>query len=186
MGLEQKLKQQLHLNVYGGANRYDTSIAISRNGWNATSDYAVIASGEDFGDAISAAPLAKKYNAPILLVSKDKLDNGSDDNNISSEISRLKVKKVFLIGGTGSVSENVENILINKGIEVERIAGKDRYEFSVKIAKRVGTDNGIVLASGEEFADALSIAPIAAAKGMPVILVPKDEVTSEDKRLYKL
>lgn len=165
-----------------GANRYDTSVSISRNGWNATSDYAVVVSGEGFGDALSAAPLAKKYNAPILLVSKDKLDNQSDSNlNISEELSRLKVKKVFLIGGTGVVSTNVENTVKNKGIEVERISGADRYATSVEVAKKVGTDNGIVVATGEDFPDALSIAPIAATKGMPIILVPKNNITPELK-----
>lgn len=164
-----------------GANRYDTSISISKNGWNATSDYAVIASGEDFGDALSAAPLAKKYNAPILLVSKDKLDNQSAVDNVTSELSRLKVKKVFIIGGTGAVSEAVENVIKSKGIELERIAGKDRYATSIEIAKQVGSDNGVVVATGQDFPDALSIAPIAASKGMPIILVPKDEVTTEIK-----
>lgn len=164
-----------------GANRYDTSVSISKNGWNATSDYAVIANGEDFGDALSAAPLAKKYNAPILLVSKDKLDNQSTVDNVTSELSRLKVKKVFLIGGTGAVSEAVESIIKSKGIELERIAGKDRYATSIEIAKQVGTDKGVVVATGQDFPDALSMAPIAASKGMPIILVPKDEVTSELK-----
>ncbi len=35
------------------------------------------------------------------------------------------------------------------------------------------SDN-IVVASGNGFADALSIAPIAAKKGFPIILSPKD------------
>jgi putative cell wall-binding protein len=164
-----------------GADRYETSVAISQNGWNAVSDYAVIASGEDFGDALSAAPLAKKYNAPILLVSKDKLDNQSDANNISSELLRLKVKKVFLIGGNGSISENVEKVIKSKGIEIDRISGKNRYATSIEIAKRVGIDNGIVLTTGQDFADALSVAPIAASKGMPIIIVPKDQLTAEIK-----
>ena len=181
IGAGSKAKAAITPERIWGPDRYDTSTAISRNGWSATSDYAVIASGQDFGDALSAAPLAKKYNAPILLVSKDNLDNQASANNISSEISRLKVKKVFLIGGTGAISENVESVLKNKGVEVERVSGKDRYATSVEIAKKIGTDKGIVLATGESFVDALSISPIAAAKGMPVILVPKDEVTPEIK-----
>ncbi len=166
----------------GGANRYDTSVAVSKNGWSATSDYAVIASGEEFSDALSAAPLAKQYNAPILLVSKDKLDNQSNNtNNITVELSRLKVKKVFLIGGEGAVSLNVENTIKNKGIEVERLSGKDRYDTSIQIAKKVGVDKGIVITTGEDFPDALSMAPIAASKGMPIILMSKDGIPASDK-----
>lgn len=178
IGVTTRAKAAVNPERIGGANRYDTSIAVSRNGWNTTSDYVVITSGEDFGDALSAAPLAKKYNAPILLVSKDNLDNQSDSaSNLTNELSRLKAKKAFIIGGTGSVSSKVEDAIKNKGIEIERISGNDRYDTSVEIAKKVGANNGVVIAKGDDFADALSAAPIAASKEMPIILVPKDKVT---------
>jgi putative cell wall-binding protein len=177
IGVTTRAKAAVNPERIGGANRYDTSIAVSKNGWNATSDYVVIASGEDFGDALSAAPLAKKYNAPILLVSKDNLDNQSDSaSNLTNELSRLKSKKAFIIGGTGSVSSKVEDAIKNKGIEIERISGNDRYDTSVEIAKKVGANNGVIIAKGDDFADALSAAPIAASKEMPIILVPKDKV----------
>ncbi|MTK11782.1 MAG: cell wall-binding repeat-containing protein [Clostridiaceae bacterium] len=177
IGVTTRAKAAVNPERIGGVNRYDTSIAVSKNGWNATSDYVVIASGEDFGDALSAAPLAKKYNAPILLVSKDNLDNQSDSaSNLTNELSRLKAKKAFIIGGTGSVSSKVEDAIKNKGIEIERISGNDRYDTSVEIAKKVGANNGVIIAKGDDFADALSAAPIAASKEMPIILVPKDKV----------
>lgn len=177
IGVTTRTKAAVNPERIGGANRYDTSIAVSKNGWNATSDYVVIASGEDFGDALSAAPLAKKYNAPILLVSKDNLDNQSDSaSNLTNELSRLKAKKAFIIGGTGSVSSKVEDVIKNKGIEIERISGNDRYDTSVEIAKKVGANNGVIIAKGDDFTDALSAAPIAASKEMPIILVPKDKV----------
>ncbi|MBI6873669.1 cell wall-binding repeat-containing protein [Clostridium aciditolerans] len=177
IGVTTRTKAAVNPERIGGANRYDTSIAVSKNGWNATSDYVVIASGEDFGDALSAAPLAKKYNAPILLVSKDNLDNQSDSaSNLTNELSRLKAKKAFIIGGTGSVSSKVEDAIKNKGIEIERISGNDRYDTSVEIAKKVGANNGVIIAKGDDFIDALSAAPIAASKEMPIILVPKDKV----------
>lgn len=178
IGVTTRTKAAVNPERIGGANRYDTSIAVSRNGWNATSDYVVIASGEDFGDALSAAPLAKKYNAPILLVSKDNLDNQSDSaSSLTKELSRLKAKKAFIIGGIGSVSSKVEDAIKNKGIEIERISGNDRYDTSIEIAKKVGANNGVVIAKGDDFADALSAAPIAASKEMPIILVPQDKVT---------
>lgn len=178
IGVTTRAKAAVNPERIGGANRYDTSIAVSRNGWNTTSDCVVITSGEDFGDALSAAPLAKKYNAPILLVSKDNLDNQSDSaSNLTNELSRLKAKKAFIIGGTGAVSSKVEDAIKNKGIEIERISGNDRYDTSIEIAKKVGATNGVVIAAGDDFADALSAAPIAASKEMPIILVPKDKVT---------
>ncbi|MFL0194916.1 cell wall-binding repeat-containing protein [Clostridium sp. WILCCON 0269] len=156
----------------GGSTRYDTSVLISQNGWSQSSDYAIIISGQDFEDALCAAPLARKYNAPILLAPKDKVDNQPDGNNLSKELYRLKVKKVFLIGREDYISPNIECEIEDRGIEVKKIVGKDKYDISFQVAKMVGTDNGMVLVNGESCTDAVTISSIAAAKGMPLILVP--------------
>ena len=152
-----------------GLNRYETSAEICKNGWKATSDYAVLVVGENFPDALCAAPLARKYDAPILLTEKQQLTSDA-----KAELIRLSVKKVFIVGGTGVISLATENEVEALGIEVTRIAGNDRYETSVKVAENIGTDNGIVLATGGNFPDALSIAPIAASKQMPILLTNKD------------
>jgi len=52
-----------------GEDRYKTAIAISTAGWT-TSENVVLATGQNFPDALSATPLAKQLNAPILLVGK--------------------------------------------------------------------------------------------------------------------
>lgn len=180
VGIVNTTKAAINQERIWGGNRYDTSIAISKNGWKDTSDYVIIANGEDFSDALSASPLAKKYNAPILLASKDKLDNEFDPIlNLSNELSRLKAKKAIIIGGTESVSSKVEDTIKKRNIETERICGNNRYSTAVEVAKRVGASNGIIVAVGDDFLDALSAAPIAAIKNMPIILISKDKVTDE-------
>lgn len=181
-----KTKAAINSERIWGLNRYDTSIAISQNGWNTNSDYVIIANGEEFGDELIAVPLAKKYNAPLLLVSRDKLDNQSDSvSNVTNELSRLKVKKAVIIGGMESISPKVEDDIKDKGIETDRIDGKDRYSIEIQVAKRVGTSNGIIVVSEEDFSDALSVASIAAEDSMPIILVSKDKVTDETKSYLK-
>ncbi|MHB1407790.1 MAG: cell wall-binding repeat-containing protein, partial [Desulfitobacteriaceae bacterium] len=49
-----------------GQDRYATAAAIAQEGW-AQSNYAILAFGENYPDALSAAPLARKLDAPILL-----------------------------------------------------------------------------------------------------------------------
>jgi len=161
-----------------GVDRYKTAVEICKKGWKDKSDYVVLANGENFPDALSAAPLAKKYNAPILLTSKDVLNEDT-----KSELQRLNVKQVLIVGGSGVISENVESTLNSMNITVKRFYGKDRYETSIKVAEEVElNNNGVFVANGENFPDALSVAPIAAQKGMPIILVPKDNLTeSTDK-----
>jgi len=155
-----------------GDNRYETSREIARFGWS-SSYYAVIVSGENYPDALCSAPLAAKYNAPILLTSKYSLDTLTRD-----ELTRLNVRSVFLIGGLNTISSTVEQTIQNMGISVTRIAGTDRYDTSLKIAQTIGESGQAVVANGETFADALSIAPIAAIKKMPIILTPKNTLSS--------
>ena len=162
-----------------GQNRYDTAGKISSSGWS-TSYYAVIASGEDYADAICSVPLAYKYSAPVLLTSQNSLPIQS-----KTQLTNLKVKHVFLIGGTKVISTEVENAIRNMGIQVTRIAGSNRYQTSVLVAAYVkqtlGRSGTAVLAPGTNFYDALSIASIAAVKGYPILLSPSTNLTSELK-----
>ena len=157
----------------GGTNRYDTAIKISQNKF-LKSDYAVLVQGEDFPDALCAAPLAKKYNAPILLVKPTGLDN-----DLMTEISRLGCKNVLIVGGTGAVSDSVETQLKSQNILVKkRYSGVNRFDTSAQIAQDIGTSNGVIIASGENFPDGLSASSIAASKQMPILLVMSSYIPS--------
>ncbi|RXI44231.1 hypothetical protein DP145_11115 [Clostridium tetani] len=163
-----------HKRIYG-KGRYETSASIVNSGWE-KSDYAVIASGEGFADALSAAPLAKKYNAPIILTEGKNL-NG----NAKNQLKRLGVKNVIIVGGTGSISTNAEKQINNLGISTRRIYGNSRFDTSLEVAKEIGIENGIVVTNGLGFADALSMAPIAANKQMPIILTPANNLPKNIK-----
>ncbi|MBC2581558.1 cell wall-binding repeat-containing protein [Clostridium sp. DJ247] len=157
-------------NRFWGQDRYETAAAISKQGWT-TSDYVVVASGEGYADALCAAPLAKKYNAPILLTSSSKLNGKTVE-----EIKRLNAKHVFIIGKYASVSQQAENELKTIIGDIKRIGGNDRYETSVLVAKELGAIEKVAVTSGYGFADALSIAPIAAQDNMPILLTGKDQL----------
>lgn len=172
----------------GGATRYLTSISISKDGWPEGSGYIVIASGEGYADALCAAPLAKLYNAPILLTPHDSLKNSDPKNSLEAEIKRLNPTNVFIIGGPGAVSDNVKGELQALGISkdnIERIYGQDRYETSLEVGKKIlqtaGSITSAAIASGENFPDALSIAPIAAASSMPILLATKLSMRNDIK-----
>lgn len=161
------------INRIAGYDRYKTAVAICQTGWPVGADSAILAYGENFPDALSAGPLARKYNAPILLTSTYTLNNDT-----TVELKRLKVKKVYIIGGYAVVSKNIEDQLTSMNITSMRLAGQDCYETSLKVAQEVGLSKGVFVTTGSDFPDALSIAPIAAAKEMPILLVPRKELTS--------
>lgn len=159
-----------------GYDRYQTAVAISQYGWPAGADSAILAYGEDFPDALSASPLARKYNAPILLTGSYSLNSDT-----AAELSRLKVKKVYIVGGQAVISKDVERQLSLMKIATERLAGLDRYETSTIVAQAVGLSKGVFVTTGNDFPDALSLGPIAAANGMPIILVPANDLTTSQK-----
>ncbi|GAB6172978.1 hypothetical protein JCM15765_24560 [Paradesulfitobacterium aromaticivorans] len=157
-----------------GNSRYDTAIAISQQGWK-SSEFAIIASGERFQDALIAAPLSKLYNCPILLTS-----GGELDDKLKNELARLNVKKAYLIGTLANVSSVFEYQMYLQGIETIRLAGKDDYATSAAVAaQKFGATDTVVLVNGDSYADALSIAPIAAAKGWPILFTAKDYLPSD-------
>ena len=83
--------------------------------------------------------------------------------------------KLSLVGGSGSISQNVVEDLKNMGIrDIHRIGGKDRYDVSANVASYVNTKEKAVIATGMTFADALSVAPYAARNGYPILLTRKD------------
>ena len=155
-----------------GYTQYDTSSDISKEGWS-LSDYAILAYGENFPDALAAAPLAKKHNAPILLTEAHNLTPITKQT-----LQDLKVKNLFLVGGTAVISMTVENQVKDLGINVIRIAGYDRYDTAIEIAKQLGDVQEIFVVSGDDYADALSISPVAAQRNAPIILVPRNHLTN--------
>lgn len=163
-----------------GATRYETSAAITNSGWS-NSQYVILASGENYPDALCAAPLAKKLNAPILLTGKENLSDSSRE-----EIKRISAKEVYIIGGVGVISQNIEDDLKLSGIKTTRLAGQDRYETCIKVAESLNSQNlKIALASGDGFADALSIASIAAYDGMPILLTERDAIPQKVAQYIK-
>ncbi|HCX79806.1 MAG TPA: hypothetical protein DG577_10375 [Firmicutes bacterium] len=156
-----------------GSNRYRTAVAISQKGW-ISADTVVLARGDEFADALAGVPLAYKLDAPLLLTRHDRLTEVT-----GAEIERLGATKVIILGGPGAVSEDVANALEAKGLSVERIAGANRYETAALIASMVcpqGSDR-VIVASGEDFPDALSVAPYAAAEGIPVLLARHNRIS---------
>lgn len=159
-----------------GSNRYETSYELFRKGWN-NSDYAILASGLDYPDALCATPLATKYGAPILLVENTSLNN---QTNLLNLLKSKGVRNVFIVGGTGVISGSLEGELSAQGIGSKRLGGKNRYETSVQIANEVGnTNNEVAIVSGLDFADGLSVSSIAGKRNMPILLTEKNQLPNE-------
>jgi len=162
-----------------GASRYETATSIVDSGWT-QSDYAIVAYGENYPDALGAAALSKQYNAPIMLTQSASLDAG-----VKSELTRLGVKRVFILGGSGVVTLKAESQINAMGIYTTRLGGADRFDTSVLIANQLQNVSEIAVVNSDDFGDALSISPVAGLKNMPILLVTKNEVKDVVKNYVK-
>jgi putative cell wall-binding protein len=150
-----------------GANRIATAAAISQNQWSAPgssalgqADAVVLARGDKFPDALAGAPLAAYKMGPLLLTDPTYLDAASD-----AEITRIlpKGKTVYILGGPAAMSTVIDAKLTGEGYKIQRLFGDDRFQTALQIAK-VGLNDPpkVVVATGRDFADALTAGPLAA------------------------
>ena len=90
-----------------GNTRYTTMQKVVQEGWdNGSCETVIVATGQAFPDALSAAALAGIYNCPVVLSTVSYLDQTTRD-----EIIRLGAQHVIIIGSTSAVSEATENAI---------------------------------------------------------------------------
>ena len=151
-------------------------------------------------ESVSAAGLAGYLDAPILLTRATRLPH-----NVARYIDRHNVTKVYVVGGTAAVSDDIMTTIEGLGSrpDVERISGADRYETAAAIAGTLGGPNptwcgsaqsAAILVNGGDAgrADAVAIGPLAYQLGLPVLLTGADalpEATSsflEDEKVERV
>lgn len=157
-----------------GSDRYDTAATISLVGWD-TAEAVFLARGDDYADALAGVPLAYALEAPMLLTQKNRLPDVTKE-----EILRLQATSVYILGGTGAVSQGVENELSAMGLRIIRISGNNRYATAAAVARELAVHTvpeKVVLAYGQDYPDALAAAAYAAVAGYPILLVQKDALT---------
>ncbi|MDO5649738.1 MAG: cell wall-binding repeat-containing protein [Gallicola sp.] len=145
-----------------GKDRYDTAVAMSKYQFS-KSDYVILASGENYPDALAGGALAAQEKFPILLTGKTNLPT-----IVTQELKRLNPKTIYLLGGTAAVSTSVENTL-KQNYKVIRVYGPNRYETMIEINKiRYDFANPgwhfmadtSAWVSGTNYPDALSAGPL--------------------------
>lgn len=156
-----------------GADRFATSVKISQDAFPDGADGVVIATGENWPDALGGSALAGMLDGPVLLSRQSAIPTA-----VLDEITRLGASKAYVLGDTKALSKTVYNALVAKlgSANVVRIGGANRYATANLVAAEVVSlhegsyDGKAFIATGVKFADALAASPIAAANGWPVYL----------------
>ncbi len=162
-----------------GLDRFATAIEASKLAYpdglaEESTKTVVIATGMNWPDALGGTALAGALDAPVLLTHTNTLPT-----SVLAEIERLGAEKAVILGGTSAVGVAVESALetaLDGAVNVDRIAGTDRYDTANKVAARViellgdEYDGTAFVATGGNFPDALAAAPLAAAQRWPLFL----------------
>ena len=158
-----------------GGGRYETMSAIVGAGFNSSST-VIIATGENYPDALAASGIAGLSNAPVITTPSSHLGDEA-----RGQIARLRPSRAIIIGGEAAVSGGVEQSLAQMGLAVTRLAGTSREATSVRVLNEsTAWTSTVIIASGQGFADALSISSYAYAKSAPILLTSGSKTLSEE------
>ena len=167
-----------------GDDRFETAAEISKATYVKSGDArAIILVGEEaIVDGLAAAPLSKQKEAPILLTKKDVIPAATMNEIKRATANNGKEATIYIVGGENNISKEVENQLVSElNAEIVRIAGEDRFETSIKIAKKLNSKNKAFVVGGDGLADAMSIASVATREEAPIIVTPADGLTKDAK-----
>ena len=169
-GIENILKKYSNkVTRIAGRDRYETNAKVAAM---SKKKNVVIASGENFSDPLYASSYAYSNNAKILLSSGKTLSRQTKDYLLRNKSS---IGKVTVGGGQSISSATVRYIQSVTGKNVSRISGRNRYDGSVKVANSMKKDK-VFIASGEDFADALAISPLAQKLNAPILLSSRSKL----------
>ena len=163
-----------------GHDRIETAIEASKDLYPGGTNAVVLANCERYTDVLTANPFAVQEKASVLFTYLDKLPEKT-----LREIERLGVKKIYISGGYEAVSKKVVDQLRDRGYEIYRFDGENRYDTARKIAIKMrekGNTKVVELASGENYPDALSMTSMAVKDNAPILLTKKDSIPMYTKK----
>ena len=178
-----------------GTDRIDTAVRVSQAFFGPFgAQTVVLARSDEYADALAGSSLAARVGGPMLLNPTDGLDE-----RVGAELRRLRASTVILLGGESALSGAVEGALVEVGVEVQRVAGADRFQTAARIAQEViappepgqpilpgrpfpAFDGTVYITEGADedptrgWPDAVAASAIAGRQGRPILLVTTDEI----------
>jgi RHS repeat-associated protein len=140
----------------------------------------VLVSGEDWAEAAGAAGLARRRNAPLLVLPGDNLWASSAAR---AELVRLRAQRPavggILMGDIEGLSDAVDGQVQAIGMGTRRLVGADRFDAAAQAAAPSAT--AVLLGAG----DATRLggaAMLAARRGWPLLLCEADSVPSATRQ----
>lgn len=141
----------------GGADRYETATLVADQITQDSTAQVFLATGQDFPDALVLSALAARENAPLVLTRQGELPPATADY-----LSAATFDDLYAAGGAATISDEVvAEAAALGGATATRYAGTDRYETAAVILEQFPAQGTVLVATGENFPDALTAVPVA-------------------------
>ena len=189
--VEDELAADYDVQRIGGGDRYGTAAEIASFldahggiGPVLGDTGAILVSGENFADALTAGPLAYSGRLPILLTLPEQLPDVT-----AQALEDLGIGHVIILGGSAAVSESVEEEVAGGGVEITRFGGQRRTDTAALFADAVIDTWGYsasttMIARGDDFPDALAAGPRGGSLEAPILLTASPTSISEESRAW--
>ena len=177
---------------YAGSDAYALSIELAQalvDAGDGSSEWVVLASGESWSDAVAAGPLAASLGAPVVLVPPGGLQSPAARPELVEFLRSAGVRRVVLVGDPEGLPNHEPSVLYGLGMlprNIERVWGDIPAAMSAALAQRLGEpaelgDLGrtVIIVSDQGAADAVAMAPLAAAGPYPLLLTAPDELHAD-------
>jgi putative cell wall-binding protein len=153
---------------FGGADRYATALQIAEREFP-DAGRAYLATGRDYADALAAGPLAAKWGAPVLLSDGPVLDPGT------ANYLAARGPMATAVGGAADAA-------LSGQADHRTLAGADRYGTAAAVAAAFPANQitSVGVATGANFADALTGGAMMAVLGQPLLLTEPGSLSSAD------
>ena len=171
-----KTKSSYKITRLAGSNRYETAVKVGNEVRKITKklEDSVLVDGTNFSDIITISSYAAQRRIPILLTEPKKINPTTYES-----LYRWGINNVTIGGGYNSVSAFIEKDL--EDFKKIRFAGSDRYETATvigeEIRKLTGNKTDLALVDGTNFPDGITINPLAADIGAPILLTNPKKLT---------
>ncbi|WP_285116155.1 cell wall-binding repeat-containing protein [Leifsonia sp. fls2-241-R2A-40a] len=160
-----------------GSNREETAEKLVDSVF-ASAPHVLMATANNFPDALAGATAADSIIGPLLLVDGNA---SAIDDATRATLQRLGTTDVTLVGGPAAISPQLEES-VRAFARVDRAAGADRYGTAVAVAQSIfPTSYNAFLATGSNFPDALAESSLATTQMGPLFTTPSTCVPAATK-----
>lgn len=169
-----------NINRRWGQNAIETANDIAKAGKGKWSKNAIVVTDKSYWDALSVGPYSYAKRAPIFYAKGGTTLTAST----LATMKELGIEKVYIIGGSLAVTDNVKTQAAKNNMSVERIWGQNQIHTSQKVAE-FSINQGMKadrmgIATTNGYYDGLAASPLLGKNNSVLVLTDSKNLSAID------